>query len=325
MAIAGKVAITPKGEWNANTAYTKLDLVFYENASYVAIQPSTGVTPTNTAYWMLVVQSAGGADLEAIIDGTTQVGNAKKLDGHEVDDFAKKDDLSDFVPLIGQSVVQNAGTTPLGVKNTSSNLIFIPFYGSSGLLGYIGFEGADALSFLPKDGSGTKRILHSGNVESYALPLTGGTVNGSIGISYSGGTMFYLIAKESNSAFMQFRGKDGTLGYLGFSGANAPTLLNNSGGTLGTLLHTGNKPTGTYTGNGSVAQRTINTGGIGEFAFVKCGVYRFTVLSEAGYIGFDGTSVVCGTDAYFVNGKIIESTTSALFNESGKTYTYQIP
>lgn len=107
MAIAGKVAITPKGEWNSQTAYTKLDLVFYENASYVAIQPSTGVEPTNESYWMLMVQSAGGADLEAIIDGTTQVGNAKTLDGHSASE-------------VGESGARNL--IPYPYKETSKNV-----------------------------------------------------------------------------------------------------------------------------------------------------------------------------------------------------------
>lgn len=127
MAIAGKVAITPKGNWSANTAYTKLDLVFYDNASYVAIQPSTGVTPTNTSYWMLVVQSAGGADLEAIINGTTQVGNAKTLEGNGAEYFfpssggtvngnvtVKADDTSQRIHALQNSerrVFQTIGTS----------------------------------------------------------------------------------------------------------------------------------------------------------------------------------------------------------------------
>jgi hypothetical protein len=108
MAIAGKVAITPKGEWNANTAYTKLDLVFYENASYVAIQPSTGVEPTNESYWMLMVQSAGGSDLEGIINGDIQVGNAKTLDGHGAEYF---------FPKSGGEVNGKVGFVDLGDNN----------------------------------------------------------------------------------------------------------------------------------------------------------------------------------------------------------------
>lgn len=94
MAIAGKVAITPKGNWSASTAYQKLDLVYYNNGSYVAIQPSTGITPTNTAYWMLVLQSENKADIQSIINGETKVGDADKLDGHNSSYFAKDSDLA---------------------------------------------------------------------------------------------------------------------------------------------------------------------------------------------------------------------------------------
>lgn len=90
MAVAGKVAITPKGNWSSGISYQKLDLVYYNNASYVSIQPSTGVVPTNTTYWMLVLQSASEADLEAIISGATKVGNAKTLNGLTDEAFVKR-------------------------------------------------------------------------------------------------------------------------------------------------------------------------------------------------------------------------------------------
>ena len=53
MAVAGKVAITPRGSWNAETSYVKLDFVGFNGSSYVALQPSVGIEPTDTNYWML--------------------------------------------------------------------------------------------------------------------------------------------------------------------------------------------------------------------------------------------------------------------------------
>lgn len=88
MAIAGKVAITPRGNWNSTTSYQKLDFVFYNDSSYVALKPSKGITPTNTEYWMLALQGASRSEIEGIINGTTQVGDAKTLDGHEAGDFS---------------------------------------------------------------------------------------------------------------------------------------------------------------------------------------------------------------------------------------------
>ena len=57
---AGRVAMVPKGEWSASTAYVRLDVVYYNGSSYVAIQDSTGQNPsTATTYWQLL---ASGVD-----------------------------------------------------------------------------------------------------------------------------------------------------------------------------------------------------------------------------------------------------------------------
>lgn len=57
---AGRVSMVPKGEWSASTAYVRLDVVYYNGSSYVAIQDSTGQNPsTATTYWQLL---ASGVD-----------------------------------------------------------------------------------------------------------------------------------------------------------------------------------------------------------------------------------------------------------------------
>ena len=56
---AGRVLIIPKGEYNASTTYSMLDLVTYHGSSYVCKQTSTGNLPTNTTYWQLSAQGNG--------------------------------------------------------------------------------------------------------------------------------------------------------------------------------------------------------------------------------------------------------------------------
>ena len=56
---AGRVLIIPKGEYNASTTYSMLDLVTYQGSSYVCKQTSTGNLPTNTTYWQLSAQGNG--------------------------------------------------------------------------------------------------------------------------------------------------------------------------------------------------------------------------------------------------------------------------
>lgn len=108
MAIAGKVAILPKGEWDSAVTYEKLDAVSYDNALYIAKNPSVGQVPTDGEYWMFCLQSIDYAEFEKIINGTTTVGIADKAindkNGDDiVDTYAKKDDLTNFQNKDGDS------------------------------------------------------------------------------------------------------------------------------------------------------------------------------------------------------------------------------
>lgn len=106
MAIAGRVAIVPKGDWSADATYKRLDAVTYNNTLYFAKKDvPAGTVTSNTEYWSKsIVGGAGGvatadeagvvkpADgltvaedgtLKVSIDGTTltmdQVNNVIKL------------------------------------------------------------------------------------------------------------------------------------------------------------------------------------------------------------------------------------------------------
>ena len=78
MAIAGKVAITPKGEWNSVSTYEKLDAVSHNNGLYIAKKASSGIIPEDGDVWMLAVESIDMTEFNKIIDGTTIVGEATK-------------------------------------------------------------------------------------------------------------------------------------------------------------------------------------------------------------------------------------------------------
>lgn len=108
MAIAGRVAILPKGEWDSAVTYEKLDAVTYNNALYMAKKPSVGQVPTDGEYWMFCLQSIDYAEFEKIINGTTTVGIADKANKDKngddiVDTYAKKDDLTNFQNKDGDS------------------------------------------------------------------------------------------------------------------------------------------------------------------------------------------------------------------------------
>ena len=133
MAIAGRVAIVPKGDWSAETEYKRLDEVTYNNTMFIAKKAvPKGTLPTNAEYWSKSIVGGVGAiatkedagivkpadglsiaedgTLKVSIDGTTltmdQVNNVIKL----------ADTLKDKIgsALQPESIVNNQVTTETG-------------------------------------------------------------------------------------------------------------------------------------------------------------------------------------------------------------------
>lgn len=62
MAIAGRVAIVPKGEWSADVTYKRLDAVTYNNTLYFAKKEvPAGTAASNTEYWSKSIVGGVGA------------------------------------------------------------------------------------------------------------------------------------------------------------------------------------------------------------------------------------------------------------------------
>ena len=90
-----------------------------------------------------------------------------------------------------------------------------------------------------------------------------------------------------------------------------------------TVHHEGNKPTGSYTGNGGSVERTIAVGGIGHALFVWSAKGWAVVASNAA-VTFSGTGAVAVAAATFGSGNLKLSTISDMLNASGVTYYYQV-
>lgn len=84
MAIAGRVAIVPKGDWSADATYKRLDAVTYNNALYFAKKDvPVGTVTSNTEYWMKAIDNS-----QTIPNATkTQDGLMSKEDKIKLDDF----------------------------------------------------------------------------------------------------------------------------------------------------------------------------------------------------------------------------------------------
>lgn len=77
MAIAGRVAIVPKGDWSADATYKRLDAVTYNNTLYFAKKEvPVGTATSNTEYWSKsIVGGAGG------VATANEAGVVKPADG----------------------------------------------------------------------------------------------------------------------------------------------------------------------------------------------------------------------------------------------------
>ena len=66
----GVVAPVPKGNYNSGAYYDKLNMVYYDDATYMAIKPSTGIPPTNTEYWQFISGDIRKQDIVDNLDST---------------------------------------------------------------------------------------------------------------------------------------------------------------------------------------------------------------------------------------------------------------
>lgn len=73
----GKVGIRIRGTWNSSNTYETMDLVYYNNSSYIAKQAvPANTTPTDTTYWQVALQapfSSGRFITNAITPGVNEI------------------------------------------------------------------------------------------------------------------------------------------------------------------------------------------------------------------------------------------------------------
>lgn len=69
-----QIAIHPVGEWSSSTAYNRLDLVYSSGNGYLAKHDvPAGTAPTNTTYWLKIVDKGDKGDVATITAGTATV------------------------------------------------------------------------------------------------------------------------------------------------------------------------------------------------------------------------------------------------------------
>lgn len=276
-------------------------------------------------------------------------GNAKTLDGHGAEYFAPADEIFS-VNFIERHFKANTETElDEYLINLHTNAKEGDWYRGvvrcdvvhsifGGFTYYVeGFKwtpnfGYQKMTSYTDNGRTFERAIYSGtwgdwrksaNITDLAnyLQLDGGG-------KVSGANVNPIIINSTSSDDMvriPFQKSGTTRGFLGFVGTKP--AFTDANYNYYELLHTGNKPSGSYTGNGDATGRTISVGGIGNCLMVRrVSSEDFAIVTESGYIGKIGGTVVCGADAYYSRGgqHLYMATVSELFNASGGSYYYEL-
>lgn len=114
------------------------------------------------------------------------------------------------------------------------------------------------------------------------------------------------------------------------AGFNTLQYVDVEANTRSDIFHSGNKPTGTYTGNGSEATRTIETGGSGNCCLIYRPNTHAAVVTPSGAIvlntiAYEETlSALMDAKIKFIDGIITIATTDISVNSNNTTYYYQV-
>lgn len=367
MADAGKILIVPKGNYSSNVSYEVLDLVKHNEVLWLAKKDVTGVEPSDASeeYWFKIIDESQFA-LQTSVDNiqTTRRATLSTAGWYRVAEFnssggsAENFDISirtgfnssypEYARLRARNVhtshtIQcldrvNVSGTPLFTKARiayDSSKVYFEVYYSANSANPVRVDISNGLS--PWADGGWKAIEPTLTSETasgvtvtttYDIPknATPVIVNGDRIFSNNGTKVMGIHNTNSAYTLFTFYGQDAELGSLGFDGANNP-MYRGADGKTGSLLHTGNKPIGTYTGNGSDTARYVTTNGIGESIKIVSNNWTAFLSQGTGFaVKTDGTVIgLTGAHAWFNEVGTFQITTShEALNASGVEYTYHV-
>lgn len=126
MASAGRILIMPKGEWNAETTYEMLDLVFHGGASWLAKKEVIGIEPSdaNSEHWFKMCEAT---DLTSIYNRLqaieSQLLSSVSLDDIDLTPYAKAEDVESLGTRVGtaETKITSLEETLNGMGDSSAN------------------------------------------------------------------------------------------------------------------------------------------------------------------------------------------------------------
>lgn len=190
-------------------------------------------------------------------------------------------------------------------------------------------EGVGAVDAKANAHIANKENPHNVTTEQIgAYPATGGVLGGRLGFANGktliegGSTGISVIANSVEDI-----GNITTSRMLRLMCANVFTkclfLRNATGGSYVDYIVFGdhNKPTGTYTGNGSTSARTISVNGLGSVLLVTNGARVFHVTAD-GFRDFDANTSYSDPGTTYNGTRLVISGSNKFLNISGTTYKY---
>ena len=163
-----------------------------------------------------------------------------------------------------------------------------------------------------------------------ALPKTGGMIDGNVKVRSADNGNGVFAKNNSNTAdygtFVADVTKSGKTAKINVS-ANLDLLTyTDTNGNIRDIFHEGNKPFGSYEGDGNVEERIIDTKGLGRLILVYNPNYFSFVFPEGAVViktTDKSINFFQSTKVYYLNGKLQLNLTNDAFNKLGETYYYQ--
>lgn len=156
----GKVAISPKGEYDAGTQYHALDIISHDGSSYLVLKDALGITPAEGEYYQLMAKKGNdgakgdqGPQGQPGVKGDT---GAKGAKGDKGDAGARgaTGPAGVNATINGQTVLTIKGGSGINVSQSGNVLTIAESVRSSGKITAIGrgtfsSPGSTNLSFYP--------------------------------------------------------------------------------------------------------------------------------------------------------------------------------
>lgn len=159
----------------------------------------------------------------------------------------------------------------------------------------------------------------------------GGTIVGSVHVKSVENGFATVMKNHSETddygTVLEDATKNGKTAKVSVSAAlNLLTFTDNEG-NIRDIHHEGTKPFGSYIGNGSEEERTVDTKGIGRLVLVY-NKDNFSFVTPQGALSMDTSAKtiewIGSTKTRFLNGMLYIATTSEAFNIADKEYYYQV-